>query len=345
MAKIKTPVDRHHTKPKGIPKHSFDRVYWPYLPAVLIISVLLAVGGRSGSLQAYMRHPGGRVLDYATSMTISGLLSDTNTARTSNGVAGLSLNDKLDAAAQAQADDMAARNYWSHYTPDGDPPWVFVTAQGYSYQKLGQNLATGFSDEQSTINGWLASPEHRANLLDPDFRDVGFGFSNNPNYTAAGGGPMTIIVAFYGEPRVLAAATTSPPASKPSVSVEPPAPVTSEVPTPAAASEPTPIAEQPAAKKQAATSQTLKANIAPPVQQTRIQLLLGDSQLASASSSLALVLALFLGMFWASRHLRAIRKFLLKGERYAIRHPLTDIGLLIIAGLLFILSQAAGIIQ
>lgn len=341
MAKIKTPVDKHHTKPKGIAKHAFERVYWPYIPVVLMVSLLLAVGGHSGNLQAYIRHPGGRVLDYATSMTINGLLHDTNSARISNGVAGLNLNDKLDAAAQAQADDMAARDYWSHYTPDGNPPWVFVTAQGYTYQKLGQNLATGFSDEQSTINGWLASPEHRANLLDPDFKDVGFGFSNNPNYTAAGGGPMTIIVAFYGDPQVLAAATAAPPANIPSARVTAPA----AAPAPVAAATTTPPAVQPATKNQAATSQTPQANITPPVKQSRIQLLFSGSQLASASTSLTLVLAIFLGMFWASRHLRAIHKFLLKGERYTVRHPLSDIGLLVIAGLLFILSQAAGIIQ
>ncbi|MGH7156569.1 MAG: CAP domain-containing protein [Candidatus Saccharimonadales bacterium] len=337
MAKIKIRDNNaHKTRPRGLAKRHFEKVYWPYIPVVLAISLLLSIGVRTGDLQAYMRHPGGRVLGYATSMSISGLLADTNSARSSNGVGSLSLNDRLDAAAQAQADDMVARDYWSHYTPDGDPPWVWVTAQGYSYQKLGQNLATGFSDEQSTINAWLASPEHRANLLDPSFKDVGFGFSNNPNYTAAGGGPMTIVVAFYGNPQVLAAATPSSPAA-------PVTPMTT-VQTPAS----TPTTTQPAAtqpSKQPATTQAAKANIAPPVKQTRAQLALGSSKLSSATGDIGLPIAILLGLFWVSRHLRALRKFLLKGERYAIRHPLTDIGLLIIACLLFILSQAAGIIQ
>src|SRR4051794_19446247 len=114
MAKIKTRnSDSHKTKPKNTDRRSFEKVYWPYIPIVLVISLLLAVSVQGGSLQAYVRHPGGRVLSYSTSMSISGLLSDTNTARSANGLAALGLNSKLDAAAQASADDMAARNYWS----------------------------------------------------------------------------------------------------------------------------------------------------------------------------------------------------------------------------------------
>lgn len=339
MAKIKTrPADGRHTKPKGIHKHAFERVYWPYIPIVLAISLLLSVGASSGSLQAYMRHPGGRVLSYSTSMSISGLLADTNAARASNGFASLSLNDKLDAAAQAKADDMATRDYWSHYTPEGNPPWIFVTAQNYSYQKLGENLATGFSDEQSTIDGWMASPPHRENLLDPAFKDVGFGFANNPNYTAAGGGPMTIVVAFYGEPQVLSASTTAPATPPPAPAAKP----TTQETTPQ------PVAEQPspppASTKKPATTSTPKAEITPQVKPSRVQLTLSSFD-SPATTGITIFAALMLAGFWASRHLLALRKFLLKGERYAIKHPLTDIGLIIIACLLFILSQTAGIIQ
>jgi hypothetical protein len=352
MAKIKTKSDNHHTKPKSNNKRALERVYWPYIPLVLAISLLLGIGASGGNLQAYVRHPGGRVLSYATSKTISGLLADTNASRAANGVASLNLNSRLDAAAQASADDMAARDYWSHNTPEGNPPWIWVNAQGYSYQKLGQNLATGFSDEQSTINGWMNSPPHRENLLDPAFTDVGFGFANNPNYTAAGGGPMTIVVAFYGEPKVLAASTPAPaaPASKPA------APVSSApAPQPAASQ---PEAGQPASQPADTSSQAEKpgspqpvttdssaVNTPKPVKQSRIQLALTNSNVSPAATSASIILALALFAFWASRHLFAIRRFFLKGERYAISHPLTDIALLVIACLLFILSQTAGLIQ
>jgi hypothetical protein len=348
MAKIKTTKNSHHTKPKRLDKRAFERVYWPYIPLVLAISLLLGLGSSSGSLQAYVRHPGGRVLAYATSMSIGGLLSDTNSSRAANGVASLSLNNQLNAAAQASADDMAARNYWSHNTPEGSPPWIWVANQGYSYQKLGQNLATGFADEQSTTDGWMNSPPHRENLLDPTFTQVGFGFANNPNYTAAGGGPMTIIVAFYGAPQVLAAATPE--------SVQPPASKSATTPSPADASQNQPAqqptetaASQPVSPKSSSVPVNTETDTSkipePQVKQSRIQLALANTKLAPAATSFTALAALIVFGFWGMRHLLAIRKFLLKGERYALAHPLTDIALLVIACLLFILSQTAGLVR
>jgi hypothetical protein len=345
MAKIKNRAsDSHKTKPKGINSKAFERVYWPYIPLVLAISLLLVVGGKSGNLNAAVHRPFGQVLSYSTSMSIDGLLADTNTQRVANGVGSLALSGKLDAAAQAKADDMAARNYWSHYTPEGNPPWVFVNNQGYSYQKVGENLAAGFSDEQSTINGWMASPPHRENLLDSAFSDVGFGFANNPDYTSAGGGPMTIVVAFYGKPQVLSANTTAPqPAAPPAAASTqaPSAPTPAPTPPPPAPTPPTQITTT----KQPATSATPKAKIAPATRPSRFQLALPNLAHGWLITQVGILAGLALGLFWLSRHLRALKRFLLEGEAYAIHHPLTDLGIVAVACLLFILSQTAGLIQ
>ena len=185
--RLKSAGGHHKHRPKGISAKSFERVYWPYLPLVLVVGVLLLLSGQSGALQAAIRNPAGGVLAYATSMSTSGLLSSTNAERVDDGAGSLKINSKLNSAAQAKANDMAERNYWSHNTPEGDPPWTFVTAKGYSYQKLGENLAAGFSSESATVAGWMASPAHRDNLLDPAFTEVGFGYANNDNYTSAGG--------------------------------------------------------------------------------------------------------------------------------------------------------------
>jgi len=324
MAKIKTKPDNHHTKPKHLNRRAFERVYWPYIPIVLAITLLLGLGLSSGSLHTYVRHPGGRVLNYATAMSISGLLRDTNDQRQAAGVKRLTLNNMLNAAAQAKADDMAKKNYWSHYTPDGDAPWVFVNARHYNYQKLGENLATGFDNEQDTINGWMASPPHKENLLDSAFTEVGFGFANNPNYTAAGGGPMTIIVAFYGKPQVIAASTAAD--SVPSV------PVTTGVSGDNQSTLPT------------TTDSRVKPS-QPQVKSSRLNLVLGSRFTGGSVTALFLIGAIGLFLHLMRRHLRAFHRFLIRGEQYAIAHPLTDIGLLVIASLLFILSQTAGLIK
>lgn len=337
-------------KPRGVSHKAFERVYWPYLPLVLIVGLLLSVGSQGGMLQAAVRHPLGRVLSYSTSMSVGGLLADTNNARVSNGVSPFTLNDKLVAAAQAKANDMAARDYWSHNTPEGNPPWIFVTAQGYSYQKLGENLATGFNDEQSTINGWLASPPHRENMLDPAFSDVGFGYANNPNYTAAGGGPMTIVVAFYGQPAGSVAQPVAAPIS-PAPAKPPAAPVNIK---PAAS--PAPTQSQPPASALVKDDSGLKkprpVNTSSPPQNgtltyksSRAQLALANLPLSTIATTLASTTIFAAAGLWASRHMLALRRVFVYGEHFVVGHPLFDVGLVIIAAIGFLMSQTAGFIQ
>jgi hypothetical protein len=330
MAKIKKYNKRRHLKhkPKGVGRKSFEKVYWPYLPLILMIGVLLTFSFQSQALSFSKHHHFGKVLDYATTMSIDQLLVQTNAQRTGNGVAALALNDKLNAA---------ARNYWSHYTPDGDAPWVFVTNQGYIYQKLGENLAAGFSDEQTTINGWMASPSHRENLLDSAYREVGFGFANIVDYTAAGGGPMTVVVAFYGQPVITAQSANVTPQqfeqSQQPVSAPPAA--NAEV-----------KAESETAKTPAVNSQTLTPKTPPkPIRTANAQLVstnLAYSGYATGGVILAMVAIVCL---WASRHLLAIRRALVDGEKFAIKHPLFDVGLVVAASICYLLVQTAGIIQ
>lgn len=343
-AKIKTHPRKsrrsHSHKPKGLSDHAFKKVYWPYIPVVLIITVLLSLSVQSGAIAAAIHKRGGQVLAYATSMSSSGLLSSTNGARAQNGVAALSINSKLTAAAQAKANDMAARNYWSHNTPEGNPPWIFVTAQGYQYQKLGENLAAGFSTEQATINGWMASAPHKENLLDSAFTEVGFGYANNPDYTSAGGGPMTIVVAMYGRPQVLASQTSNPTSPAATKKVAPaPAPAPAPEPTPP----PPPPEPEPATPPANTDSDTITPQLA--AESSRVQLVLASLPFATIATSIAVVGFVTALGIWVSRHALAVRRALVNGERFAIRHPLLDLGLLIIAALSYLLTQTAGFIQ
>jgi uncharacterized protein YkwD len=102
------------------------------------------------------------------------LLLLTNKERQSIGVGALVINDQLSQAASEKADDMFEYNYWAHNSPSGKTPWVFIKSAGYKYIYAGENLARGFTTPEDVIKAWMASPDHRANMLSSNYRDVGF---------------------------------------------------------------------------------------------------------------------------------------------------------------------------
>jgi uncharacterized protein YkwD len=184
----------HHRKTD---KH-YAKAYWPYIPIFAVLGV-----GLLANLVIH-RHDHS-VLGYATNISSKVLLAETNAARTANHEDALELNAALSQAAQAKANDMAQHNYWSHVTPDGRQPWSFIDATPYQYLAAGENLAYGFGDSDQVVTAWLNSPEHRANLLNHNYRDVGFATANVANYQ--GHGPETITVALYAQPTNLNAVT------------------------------------------------------------------------------------------------------------------------------------------
>jgi len=102
------------------------------------------------------------------------LTSLTNQKRQEYGLSALSLNPQLSLAAQNKATDMFVKDYWAHNSPDGVTPWVFIKGSGYNYIYAGENLARGFNSAPDVINAWMASPEHKQNMLSPNYTDVGF---------------------------------------------------------------------------------------------------------------------------------------------------------------------------
>ncbi|HWB33727.1 MAG TPA: CAP domain-containing protein, partial [Candidatus Paceibacterota bacterium] len=121
----------------------------------------------------------------------------TNDQRSANSVGQLTENADLDAAAQAKAEDMAAKGYFSHVGPDGKQPWDWITSYGYSYQAAGENLAVRFEDSSSVVSAWMASPTHRANIVKPVYTEIGVGVAQGMYQ----GAPATYVVQYFGEPR------------------------------------------------------------------------------------------------------------------------------------------------
>lgn len=130
---------------------------------------------------------------------ISQLYTLVNQDRSGMGIAQLRLNPSLIASAQAKCTDMTTKNYWNHNDPEGNTPWHFMTDQGVPYSHLGENLATGQMDAQTVNQDWLNSPEHKANILDAKFTDVGYAVCESPSFVGDQGAQALIVVQHFAQ--------------------------------------------------------------------------------------------------------------------------------------------------
>jgi hypothetical protein len=112
------------------------------------------------------------------------LLNETNRVRAEHGLAPLRADAGLARAARAHAAENAARGVLDHGSPDADrdTPAERVARAGVALVEIGENLARIPGDDVAAraLDGWLASPPHRRNLLDPAFTHVGFGTAVGP---------------------------------------------------------------------------------------------------------------------------------------------------------------------
>lgn len=172
----------------------------------------------------------------ASALTPDTLVTLTNQERAAAGLSPLHINADLTASAQAKAQDMLARDYWAHFAPDGTSPWFFITQSGYKYVGAGENLAMDFATDQDVMTGWMSSPTHRANILNPAYVDVGI--SVVEGYLQ--GHDTVLVVAHYGipaqAPAPAPAVATPAPAEPAAAAPVQTAPVTSSVPAVLAAS-------------------------------------------------------------------------------------------------------------
>lgn len=186
-------------RPKHKQTKDYLKHYYPFIPLFASIGFLLMVIFSP-------LHNNQNVLAVVTNINHDGLLESTNVERQKAGAQTLQVNQSLTLAAQNKANDMVARNYWSHKTPTGQEPWIFINRTGYTYQKAGENLAYGFDSSDKVVTGWMNSKTHRDNLLDNSFTDVGFGIAKSNDFNNSGA--ETIVVAYYAQPVILATNTT-----------------------------------------------------------------------------------------------------------------------------------------
>jgi uncharacterized protein YkwD len=105
----------------------------------------------------------------------SKIISETNLQRKQNGnLPALNENVKLYEAAGAKANDMFANQYFEHISPAGMDPGKLLQNHGYEYLVAGENLILGnFASEKELVEAWMGSPEHRANILNNRYTEIG----------------------------------------------------------------------------------------------------------------------------------------------------------------------------
>jgi len=133
---------------------------------------------------------------YSSAINAKNIVELTNQTRKNLGLEPLSVSDKLAIAATNKAKDMVTKSYFAHTSPDGKTPWVWIKDVGYQYSYAGENLAVHFYEAEDVDAGWMASPTHRANIVNANYTEIGVG-------TASGifdGVNSTFVVQMFGRP-------------------------------------------------------------------------------------------------------------------------------------------------
>jgi hypothetical protein len=219
-----------HEKNDFVPHVLKHRVLVAYsIIFVLVKAVLIA---------SYAVLPAAAVLSGA--ITPVNVIKLTNVARTAAGLPELIPNELLAKAAADKAADMAANQYFAHTSPTGVTPWSWIKGAGYAYRYAGENLAVRYESAEGVVEGWMASPTHEKNIVDPRYVDIGIGVAHGKyqNYDSI------FVVQMFGRPNTAAepVAVAPAPAPAPTPVVTAPAPA----PTPVVVPEPAPVIPTPA---------------------------------------------------------------------------------------------------
>lgn len=92
-------------------------------------------------------------------------------------------NEKLQAIAEKHAKDMADNDFFSHTGSDGSKIGERAAAQDYNWIIVGENIFGGVENSQQAVAGWLESPGHCENIMNPDFEEMGIACIKNSETT------------------------------------------------------------------------------------------------------------------------------------------------------------------
>lgn len=99
----------------------------------------------------------------------------TNQNRAEAGCPPVSLDPRLTQAAEQHSRRMAQDDFFAHVGPDGSSPADRVLAAGYDFVLVGENIAAGYASPEAVVESWMESEEHRENILNCEFEEIGVG--------------------------------------------------------------------------------------------------------------------------------------------------------------------------
>jgi uncharacterized YkwD family protein len=105
-----------------------------------------------------------------------------NQERQKAGLQPLKINMSLDNMAQVKAEDMRDHHYFDHNSPTYGSPFDMMTKFGIHYSYAGENIAAGQPDAATVMKEWMNSPGHRANILNPNYTEIGIGVAHGGSY-------------------------------------------------------------------------------------------------------------------------------------------------------------------
>ncbi len=180
------------------------------------------------------------------------IVSQTNAFREFLGLGDLKENPVLDQAASQKLQDMITNQYFAHTSPLGISPWRWIEVNNYGYVYAGENLAIGFLTAKDAVDAWENSPSHRANLANPNFKEIGVAVAPAKIQNSEG----FLVVQLFGTPKP----------AKPAVAVIKPSPSPAPLKaTPASsplAHSPAPSASVQSATKNVATETPVSVTVA-----------------------------------------------------------------------------------
>ena len=201
LAPRHAPKERAHAE--QLPgDRSRDKARSALLAVVAIVAACAALGVTGAALSTTDTQHRGTV---ALTSFDYGVLSQLNRVRTEHGLVSLHLNLRLSESADEHSREMGADGYFAHASFDGTTYWKRIEQwypwSGYQVWSVGENLLWSSPDlsPAAALKMWMQSPEHRANILNPNWREIGIAAVHSDGAPGAFDGlPVTIITTDFG---------------------------------------------------------------------------------------------------------------------------------------------------